>query len=78
MRIYDNIKDTTPGHSPKSKKVNQEITLRSSKFKPNPQSEREPTPESPNLKAEKAVKGAFHSLFAETLIKNIRAGKNIS
>jgi hypothetical protein len=78
VRIYDNIGDTMPGQTPKSRKGQKEITPKSTKSKLGPQSEQEPTRENPNLKAEKEIRGTFHSLFGETLIKNIRAGKTIS
>jgi hypothetical protein len=78
VRIYDNIGDTLPGQKPKSSKAQEEITPKSTKSKLGPQSEQGPTRENPNLKAEKEIRGAFHSLFAETLIKNIRMGEIIS
>lgn len=78
VRIYDNIGDTLVGQKPKSSKSKEEITPKSTKSKLDPQSEQGPTRGNPNLKAEKEIRGAFHSLFAETLIKNIRAGETIS
>jgi hypothetical protein len=78
VRIYDNIGDTLPGQEPKSSKDQEEITPKSTKSKIGPQSEQGPTRENANLKAEKEIIGAFHSLFAETLIKNIRMGETIS
>jgi hypothetical protein len=78
VRIYDNIGDTLPGKKRKSSKAQEEITPKSTKSKLGPQPKQGPTRENPDLKAEKEIKGAFHSLFAKTLIKNIRGGETIS